>query len=54
LGRLIDTYCKKRSLYRWHHVFLFDGARIQSDQTPLGLEMENGGWIDCLEQHLGC
>ncbi|GFH16884.1 small ubiquitin-related modifier [Haematococcus lacustris] len=34
-------------------LFLFDGARIEDDNTPTSLHMEEGDRIDCVVEQIG-
>eukprot|EP00010_Vexillifera_abyssalis_P009082 CAMPEP_0201547128 /NCGR_PEP_ID=MMETSP0173_2-20130828/3535_1 /ASSEMBLY_ACC=CAM_ASM_000268 /TAXON_ID=218659 /ORGANISM="Vexillifera sp., Strain DIVA3 564/2" /LENGTH=88 /DNA_ID=CAMNT_0047956053 /DNA_START=1567 /DNA_END=1833 /DNA_ORIENTATION=+ len=51
--KLIDAYCERQSINPGAIRFLYDGERIQADQTPHDLEMEDGDVIDALLQQQG-
>lgn len=48
LKRLIDAYCQRQGVSSTAIRFLFDGRRIQPDQTPKDLGMEDGDIIDAM------
>lgn len=48
LRRLIDAYCQRQGVATNAIRFLFDGRRIQPDQTPKDLGMEDGDIIDAM------
>lgn len=48
LKRLIDAYCQRQGVSVGAIRFLFDGRRIQPDQTPKDLGMEDGDIIDAM------
>ena len=48
LKRLIDAYCERQGVSPTAIRFLFDGRRIQPDQTPKDLGMEDGDIIDAM------
>ena len=33
--------------------FMFEGTKLEEDQTPLGLDMEDGCVIDCMQAQTG-
>lgn len=55
LRKLMDAYCSRLGVASNSVRFLYDGDRIQPDQTPEELQMEEGDSIDAMvEQHGGC
>ncbi|GJN12868.1 hypothetical protein PR202_ga31185 [Eleusine coracana subsp. coracana] len=55
LKKLMNAYCDRQSVDMKAMVFLFDGRRLNSEQTPDQLEMEDGDEIDAmLHQTGGC
>ncbi|XP_077216610.1 small ubiquitin-related modifier 1-like [Tasmannia lanceolata] len=55
LRKLMNAYCDRQSVDFNSIVFLFDGRRLQVEQTPDQLEMEDGDEIDAmLHQTGGC
>ena len=34
--------------------FLFSGVRVRGDQTPAGIDMEEGDMLDCMAEQGGC
>jgi small ubiquitin-related modifier len=53
LAKLMDTYCQRMGLSRNSIRFLFEGSRLQDQQTPKELEMEDGDSIDAMLEQLG-
>mmetsp|Transcript_28137 Transcript_28137/g.75966 ORF Transcript_28137/g.75966 Transcript_28137/m.75966 type:complete len:98 (+) Transcript_28137:86-379(+) len=51
--KIFRTYCEKKALNRDSVRFNFDGERINENQTPADLEMEDGDVIDCMIEQLG-
>jgi small ubiquitin-related modifier len=33
--------------------FVYEGTKIEDDQTPMGLDMEDGAMIDCMQAQTG-
>ena len=51
----MDAYCQREALPAEGVRFLYDGERLNRDQTPPELEMQDGDAIDALvEQTGGC
>ena len=40
--KIMDAYCGRKGFERAALVFLFDGQRVTAEDTPGGLEMEDG------------
>mmetsp|Transcript_13384 Transcript_13384/g.22600 ORF Transcript_13384/g.22600 Transcript_13384/m.22600 type:complete len:92 (+) Transcript_13384:161-436(+) len=53
LRKLMDAYCKRQGVSEADVVFLFDGSRLKTDQTPEQLEMEDGDEIDAMVHQTG-
>lgn len=43
LRKVMDAYCQRSEKDRKSVRFLFEGARVQDEDTPMTLEMENDG-----------
>lgn len=55
LRKLMDAYCQREGLPVDGVRFLYDGERVNRDQTPEELDMQDGDEIDALvEQTGGC
>ena len=53
IGKLMNAWCQRQGVNLNAVRFLFDGTRINSDQTPEGLEMEDGDVIDVMVEQQG-
>uniref|UniRef100_A0ACD5T6J5 Uncharacterized protein n=1 Tax=Avena sativa TaxID=4498 RepID=A0ACD5T6J5_AVESA len=53
LQKLMDTYTKDKALNGGAFVFLFDGSRINGDETPEELEIEDGDIIAAMLHQTG-
>ena len=53
LKKLVDAYCTRQGVSPSSIRFLYDGRRIQPDQTPKDLGMEDGDIIDAMLQQTG-
>jgi len=53
LRKLMDAYCQRQAIDSNSIRFLYDGQRIQADQTPKELEMEDNDIIDAVLQQTG-
>ncbi|BBG92364.1 small ubiquitin-like modifier 1 [Prunus dulcis] len=49
LQKLMEAFCKKRSLDPKSMQFTFDGVGLEKNKTPEELGMEDGDEIDALE-----
>ena len=49
----MDAYCQRQGLASNQCRFIFDGERLKDDDTPDGLEMENGDEIDVMVEQTG-
>ena len=55
MSKVFDAYASRKGVQANALRFLLDGERINADQTPKQLEMEEQDQIDCLlEQTGGC
>jgi small ubiquitin-related modifier len=53
LKKLIEAYCQRAGVSATSIRFLFDGRRVQPDQTPKELGMEDGDIIDAMLHQTG-
>ncbi len=53
LRKLMDAYCSREGLPHDGVRFLFDGERLNRDQTPGELGMNDGEEIDALVEQTG-
>ncbi len=53
LGKVFDAYCERQGLARNTIRFLFEGTRIQNEDTPEMLEMEAGDMIQAMAEQVG-
>mmetsp|Transcript_39214 Transcript_39214/g.97130 ORF Transcript_39214/g.97130 Transcript_39214/m.97130 type:complete len:98 (+) Transcript_39214:81-374(+) len=53
LSKLMNAFCQRQGVTMQSVRFLFDGQRINQDQTPTDLEMEDGDSIDVMVQQTG-
>ena len=54
LNKLFEAYCSRQGISSTAIRFLYDGRRINPDQTPKDLNMENGDTINAtLEETSG-
>lgn len=53
LSKVFDAYCQRQSIERANVRFLLDGTRIQDEDTPEGLEMEDGDMIEVVLEQTG-
>jgi small ubiquitin-related modifier len=53
LSKVIDAYCDRQALDRTSVRFLFEGSRIQDDDTPESLEMDDGDQIQAMIEQTG-
>ena len=51
--KVFDAYCNKKAVAIDAYTFMFDGVRVQKDQTPNELEMSDSDVIDALMTQLG-
>ncbi len=53
LRKLMEAYCQQQGLELSSVRFLYDGNRLQGDQKPDDLEMEDEDVIDALLNQVG-
>ncbi|XP_064097283.1 small ubiquitin-related modifier 3-like [Macrobrachium nipponense] len=53
LKKLINAYCERSKLAQTTVRFRFDGQPISENDTPQGLEMEDGDTIEVFQQQTG-
>jgi len=53
LRKLMDAYCQRQAIDPNSIRFLYDGQRIQAEQTPKELDMEDNDIIDAVLQQTG-
>ena len=53
MQKVFDTYASRKGLSASTLRFLYDGNRIQSNDTPKMLEMEDQDQIDCRIEQSG-
>jgi small ubiquitin-related modifier len=55
MQKVFETYAQRKGVQSSSLRFLLDGERIEPDQTPKMLELDDQDQIDCmLEQSGGC
>jgi small ubiquitin-related modifier len=53
LSKLMNAFCQRQGVTMQSVRFLFDGQRINQDQTPKDLDMEDGDSIDVMVEQQG-
>ncbi|KJE88408.1 ubiquitin [Capsaspora owczarzaki ATCC 30864] len=53
MSKLIDAYCQRVGINPASVRFLFDGARINGDQTAADVGLEDGDNIDVMQEQTG-
>eukprot|EP00802_Teleaulax_amphioxeia_P024080 Tamp_24737.p4 GENE.Tamp_24737~~Tamp_24737.p4 ORF type:complete len:114 (+),score=41.08 Tamp_24737:107-448(+) len=53
MARVMDAFARKQGLERYTLRFLFDGSRINEDDTALSLELEDDDMIDAFLHQVG-
>jgi len=53
MGKLMAAYCQKNGVSPQQVRFMFNGMRVQPDQTAKELEMENDDIIDVMVEQTG-
>mmetsp|Transcript_15117 Transcript_15117/g.25881 ORF Transcript_15117/g.25881 Transcript_15117/m.25881 type:complete len:96 (+) Transcript_15117:139-426(+) len=53
LGKLMDAYCQRQGVQPGSMRFIYDGNRLQANQTPQELEMDDGDEIDAMVEQVG-
>lgn len=53
LKRLMDAFCKRQGRQSSSLKFLYDGHRLEGDETPESLDMEEGDVIEAHREQVG-
>ena len=53
MSKVFDTYAQRKGVQANSLRFLLDGERIQGDQTPKQLELDDQDQIDCMLEQTG-
>lgn len=53
MNKLIDAYCKRNAIERAGMRFVFDGALLTGQETPVSLGLEELDVIDAFPQQTG-
>jgi len=53
MSKVFDAYAQRKGVQRKALRFLLDGERIQDDQTPDDLDLDENDQIDCLLEQTG-
>jgi small ubiquitin-related modifier len=53
LSKVIEAFCQRHAVDRTGVRFLFEGSRIQDDDTPASLEMDDGDMIEAMIEQTG-
>ena len=53
MKKIFDTYASRKGVDKNSLRFLVDGDRIQADDTPKTLELEDQDQIDCMLEQSG-
>jgi len=53
LKKLMNAYCERANLNRGATRFLHEGTRINDDNTPMSLNMEEGDTLEVFTEQLG-
>jgi len=53
MGKLKKSYAERQGVQQASLRFLFDGKRIQDDETPKQLDMEDGDVIEVYQEQVG-
>jgi small ubiquitin-related modifier len=48
MEKVFQTYAQRKGVDLNAIRFLYDGTRVQNDQTPVQLELEDNDCIDCM------
>lgn len=51
--KIMKAYCEKKGIDVNTIKFVFDGKRIEKEQSPAGLDMEDGDTVDAIIEQLG-
>ena len=53
LSRVMDAFYERKGLDAGTGRFVFDGHRVQRDDTPASLDIKDGDSIDCFVEQIG-
>jgi len=53
LKKLMDAFCDRQGKMPNQVRFLFDGARVQADDTPEKLDMQDGDTLEVHQEQIG-
>ena len=53
MEKVFQTYAQRKGVQASSLRFLLDGERIQGDQTPKQLELDDQDQIDCMLEQMG-
>lgn len=53
MSKVFDTYAQRKGVQASSLRFLLDGERIEADQTPKMLELDDQDQIDCMLEQSG-
>ena len=54
LDKIFNAYATRKGVAATDLRFLFSGVRVRGDQTPAGIDMEEGDMLDCMAEQGGC
>ena len=54
LDKIFNAYATRKGVVATDLRFLFSGVRVRGDQTPAGIDMEEGDMLDCMAEQGGC
>ena len=54
LDKVFNAYATRKGVAATDLRFLFSGVRVRGDQTPAGIDMEEGDMLDCMAEQGGC
>mgnify|MGYP002033634415 CR=1 FL=1 len=54
LDKIFNAYATRKGVAATDLRFLFSGVRVRGDQTPAGIDMEEGDMLDCMLEQGGC
>ena len=54
LNKIFNAYATRKGVAATDLRFLFSGVRVRGDQTPAGIDMEEGDMLDCMAEQGGC
>ena len=54
LDKVFNAYATRKDVCATSLRFFVDGAGVRGDQTPAGIDMEEGDMLDCMAEQGGC